>query len=645
MMNRFIDTDCSFKRLTPVYGFRSAELVSIEKALQPIESQIANLPAYIKVAKKYCHYPSEHGLTHDESASIYIYTMEWGEQSLYRVLNKTLRNENRHLCEVWFSYMKLFDTALNKLPTVKDVVWRGITADIGKFFIKNQIITWWSINSCSSSVNVIKRFLGNGKNSTTLLIEALNGKKVSGYTKYESEDEIILTFGTEFRVKSNALDHPNGSYLVHLIEIDDENNDNNHASTLASSINQMQLTTNQISSKPQPTSPGKKVTTTVSTQSMGGKSSKYHINNNGEVSIELSTNGASSKYKAETTIDTTTTMIDASTIETTILTASTTKATTLTASTTILTTPTTKTTILTTWKPKWKQNAITVAGGNGQGQQLNQVDHPLGIFIDKKKNIFIAEFLNHRIVEWKYNAKEGHIIAGGNGQGNRIDQLNYPIDVIVDQRSRSVIISDSGNRRVIQWLNQNQQILIDNIDCSRLATDNYEFLYVSDSMNNEVKRWKMGEYNNEGTVVAGGNGQGNQLNQLNHPTFIFVDEEQSVYVSNENNYRVLKWRKDAQEGIVVAGGNGQGENLNQLSRPQGIAVNYLGEIYVADFGNHRVMRWCEGKDEGEIVVGGNGQGNESNQLNYPTGLCFDDERNLYVGDHYNHRIQKFEIIL
>ncbi|CAF4194761.1 unnamed protein product [Adineta steineri] len=246
-MNRFSDIDCLFKRLTPVYGFRVAKLVSIEEALQSVQSQIDELPYFIKIAKKYCHYPSEHGLTHDESASVYIYTMEWGEQTLYRVLNKTLRNENRHLLKVWFPYLRLFDTALNKLPTVKEVVWRGITEDIGKNFTKNQIITWWSISSCSSSVNVIKGFLESQRNSTTFLIEAVNGKQVSGYTEHESEDEIILRMGTEFRVKSNALDHPNGSYLVHLVEIDDA--DNNHT-TLASSISQMQLTTttNQISS-------------------------------------------------------------------------------------------------------------------------------------------------------------------------------------------------------------------------------------------------------------------------------------------------------------------------------------------------------------------------------------------------------------
>ncbi|CAF4132925.1 unnamed protein product [Adineta steineri] len=286
-----------------------------------------------------------------------------------------------------------------------------------------------------------------------------------------------------------------------------------------------------------------------------------------------------------------------------------------------------------------------MASGNEKGQELYQLNSPEGIFIDKNKSIFIADRWNHRIVEWKYNAKEGQIIAGGSGNGNRMDQLSYPTNVIVDQQNHSIIIADRGNTRVIQWLNQTQQILIDNIFCWGLAMDKHGFLYVSYSNKNEVRRWKMGEYNNEGLVVAGGNGQGDQLNQLDDPTFIFVDEDQSVYVSDRNNDRVMKWNKDAKEGRIVAGGNGYGRNLNQLSSPNGVIVDHLGQIYVTDCVNHRIMRWCEGEEEGEIIVGGNGEGNQSNQLFNPMGLSFDDEGNLYVADSWNNRIQKFEIIV
>ncbi|CAF1488568.1 unnamed protein product [Adineta steineri] len=293
---------------------------------------------------------------------------------------------------------------------------------------------------------------------------------------------------------------------------------------------------------------------------------------------------------------------------------------------------------------KWKQNAITVAAGNREGQELNELKNPIAISIDEMKNIFIADNDNHRIVEWKCNANKGQIIAGGNGKGNRIDQLSRPTDVIIDQQNHSIIIADFDNRRVIRGFNQNQQILIQNVACWGLAMDKNGFLHVSDWSKNEVRRYKIGE-NNEGIIVAGGNGIGDQLNQFNNPTFIFIDDDQSIYVSDRDNHRVMKWTKDAKEGRIVAGGNGQGGNLNQLSSPRGVIVDQWSQIYVADCENDRVMRWCEGKEEGEIVVGGNGKGDQSNQLNGPRGLSFDDEGNLYVADYSNHRIAKFDIIL
>ncbi|CAF1406503.1 unnamed protein product [Adineta steineri] len=616
MMNRFGDIDCSFKELTPVYGYVSAELVTIEKALQPIESQISNLPYFIKIAKRYCRYPSKHGLTHDESASIYIYTMEWGEQTLYRVLNQTLRNENRHLLKVWFPYMKLFDTALNKLPTVREVVWRGVSEDIGKNFTKNQTITWWTINSCSLSVNVIKGFLGNEKHSTMFLIEAVNGKKVSGYTELESEDEIILKMGTEFRIKSDAMEHPKGSYHVHLIEIDEK------APSVPSEPDAPMFKKNTIFIQGLPSTMPKQLLfdtlwdefSTVGRIKIDKENKKPCIDlyrretNEAQLSDYAEITFKKEEAVAEAikkydqmhvpTLNNAQIGVKQSEMKSGLLRQANSQVLTkpvshlpelvplMSISVSSLTNP-----VPPPSKPKWgkwKQNAITVAGGNGQGHELNQLNWPQGIFSDKKKHVLIADYGNHRIVEWKYNAIEGQIIAGGNGKGDRMDQLNHPTDVIVDQQNHSIIITDQENRRVIQWLNQKQQILIENIGCYGLAMDKNGFLYVSDRKKNEVRRWKMNEYNNEGVIVAGENGKGDQLNQLNSPTFIFVDKEQSVYISDHHNHRVMKWRRGAKQGRIVAGGNGERSNLNQLSSPAGVIVDDLGQIYVADSSNHRV---------------------------------------------------------
>jgi sugar lactone lactonase YvrE len=92
------------------------------------------------------------------------------------------------------------------------------------------------------------------------------------------------------------------------------------------------------------------------------------------------------------------------------------------------------------------------------------------------------------------------------------------------------------------------------------------------------------------------------------------NKDESLYVSDTLNHRVMKWMKDAKEEIVVAGGNGEGQNLRQLSSPQRVIIDSLGQIYMTDETNHGVMRSCEGKKEGTVVVGGNGLEQQSNQL-------------------------------
>ncbi len=294
---------------------------------------------------------------------------------------------------------------------------------------------------------------------------------------------------------------------------------------------------------------------------------------------------------------------------------------------------------------KWRQNGVTIAGGNAKGNQLNQLSSPYGVYVDDDNLcIYIADYGNHRIVEWKFGENNGQVVAGGNRKADRRDQLIGPIDVIVDKKNDSLIICDYGNRRVTRWPRKkgaHGQTILSDIDCSRLAMDNNGDLYISDWKKNEVRRWRIGDTN--GTIVAGGHGKGNQLNQLNEPTYIFVDKDYAVYVSDNENHRVMKWMKDAKEGIVVAGGQGQGNSLTQLHYPRGVIVDQMGRVYVADSHNGRIMRWSAGSKEGSIVVGGNGQGQQPNQFNYVRGLSFDRVGNLYVVDKENNRVQKFDI--
>ncbi|CAF1410716.1 unnamed protein product [Adineta ricciae] len=294
---------------------------------------------------------------------------------------------------------------------------------------------------------------------------------------------------------------------------------------------------------------------------------------------------------------------------------------------------------------KWKQFGITVAGGNGDGEGLNQLHWPEGICIDdENQTIYIADTLNHRIMKWKIGQKQGEVVAGGTGQGMRIDQLHGPTNVIWDKANRALIIADLKNLRVVQWTWRNgvkQQILFSHISCYGLFLDKNGSLYVSDCVTSEIRQWKEGERN--GIVVAGGNGIGNRCDQFDRPTFLSVDKDDSVYVTDKDNNRVMKWTKNAQEGIVVAGGNGKGKDLNQFQIPGGVIVDELNNVYIADGSNCRIICWPPGSREGSVIVGKDLFGSEADQLACPAGLSFDCEGNLYVVDSFNNRVQKFEV--
>ena len=284
---------------------------------------------------------------------------------------------------------------------------------------------------------------------------------------------------------------------------------------------------------------------------------------------------------------------------------------------------------------------MTVAGSQTDGDGRHQLNGPRGLFVDESDTVYIADHWNHRVVAWKVGAKTGDVVAGGRGEGDRLDQLNSPTDVIVDPETDTLLICDSKNRRVVRWPRHHSlspyrgQIVVDNIDCWGLAMDKHGSFYVSDTKKHEVRRY---EKNNpqKGMSVAGGHGRGEGLNQLNWPTYLSVDAQSTLYVSDSYNHRVMQWMKGAREGIVVAGGHGQGTDLTQLSHPRGVWANGCEHVYVVDSGNVRLMCWTKGAKQGTLIVGGDSS---------PVGLFFDRHGHLYLSDMVSHRVQRFSLLV
>jgi hypothetical protein len=194
-------------------------LLPLILALEPLLSSIDQLYYRIKFSKNDCFFPSIHNLTIEESAAVYLYAEEQDKPTLYSELNQALRSGNQSMTELWFGFLKLFNTALEKLPTVNGIFWRGMYIDIAKNLRENETIILGSVSSCSSSIDVIKSYLDG--DSVFCSVKALNGKSIRGYTRYIKEDEVLLLPGTRLHVKKIDFDSSTRRRVVHLVEICD----------------------------------------------------------------------------------------------------------------------------------------------------------------------------------------------------------------------------------------------------------------------------------------------------------------------------------------------------------------------------------------------------------------------------------------
>jgi sugar lactone lactonase YvrE len=172
-------------------------------------------------------------------------------------------------------------------------------------------------------------------------------------------------------------------------------------------------------------------------------------------------------------------------------------------------------------------------------------------------------------------------------------------------------------------------------------------VYVSEPDANRVLRFAPGSQS--AAVLAGGTGSGSGLSQLAGPRGLALDAAGNLYVADTGNHRVLRFAAGSFSGsplagVVVAGGGAAGFELDQLDAPRGVAVTGSGPtavVWVADTGNHRVLRWAPGATSGVVVAGDGGAGSLESSLWQPGAVAVGADETVWVADTSNHRIVRW----
>ncbi|UJR12554.1 hypothetical protein I4U23_016730 [Adineta vaga] len=328
---------------------------------------------------------------------------------------------------------------------------------------------------------------------------------------------------------------------------------------------------------------------------------------------------------------------------------------------------------------------VTTVINGSYGTALNQFVSMRAINIDGNGSIYILDgSSNGRVTKWSPESSSGAVVAGGNGIGNNTNQLNASAGMFIDWSTRIIWIADKNNHRIVKWSSPMTSMVV----CGSYGSNDDQFqypsgvfvdtsdsntLYVADTYNHRIQMWQTEA--THGTTVAGITSYyGNGLNQLWYPTAVMVDNNQNMHIVDRNNHRIVRWRIGASAGVIVAGDTVSGVQSNQLYYPMSLNFDSSGSLYVVDTYNNRIQKFlmsCAATSNTSTTTplpdtttthSSNGScsmtrwssnastiagspiglsGYTSTTLNYPQDVFLDQNNALYVLDSSNYRVLLF----
>ena len=231
---------------------------------------------------------------------------------------------------------------------------------------------------------------------------------------------------------------------------------------------------------------------------------------------------------------------------------------------------------------------------------IGTFNEPWGIAVGPDGSVYVTDTWNHRVQKF---GKDGEPIKTWGQYGQPILELPEtagslwgPRGIAVDSRGQ-VLVADTGNKRIVIFDQDGNYIT----EFGSGGFDPGQFdepvavtvapsgtVYVTDTWNQRVQGFVPNETGDFyiPTIqwdISGWFGQ-----SLENKPFLAVDENENVFVTDPEGYRVLEFTST---GEFVRTWGAFGSGLEEIGLASGIAVDQQGFIWVTDAGNNRILRY------------------------------------------------------
>lgn len=273
----------------------------------------------------------------------------------------------------------------------------------------------------------------------------------------------------------------------------------------------------------------------------------------------------------------------------------------------------------------------------GEKPLPNRIVEPMGLAIsDDGQRLYVSDFAHLAVFVFDF-AQKTFIKVGGE------QRLARPVGVALDAQENLYVV-EQLKKGVAVFDRQGKKIrFISHPSIERptgIAIDrNRGKIYLADTSHTKSAEHTVKIFNMSGDLVGNiGGDKGEKPGQFLFPTYLALDSQGNLYVTDTLNSRVQVFDPD---GNYVKSIGQRGNAWGMFDKPKGVALDGFGNVYVADSGWSNVQIFNQ---KGQILLFFGGRGPIPGMLKNPTAVVIDKNNRIYVADYLNHRVEVYQLV-